>query len=512
MKISSCENPQIIRNKYTGILQQVPCGKCPSCQLLQGFEWKQRLVEESKLWKYVLFFTLTYDDKFLPTSTWLSYVVDSINSQSSFEDITDFKLKKSVFRHNVDTDKNGNQLLFYSNITNHEKEFINVYSQTCGKDSFPVLSKTHARRFIKVLRREIFRVFPEAEFRTYLIGEYGSCSFRPHYHGLFFTNNSDFCKEVVFPCSLANFISLSWSNMVLDNCEKYKFSLGITDCQKTDKSDRTMSYVSQYLSSITNLPQILRQKESAPFRICSKERSFGYVEGSFSSLCDRFYTGNSTRIIYDPKRNEHRVEVLPRTYRSRLFVEQRGFNSINVRHLGAWIVVVSLCRNVRDFINFLASYNVNHDHLSLSVILDCTRDEKLDERIKALYYSLTKSFNLCLEFGCLPCHYGFYHQNFYSKVQLFKLRQFYELQQKLSEDPSFDSRFLNCLYIDDDMLRKHPISDCDNLDFFGDFSNCPQYKSDRLHGLKILLNATKSKKRNDFLKNKEFTKFNFKSV
>lgn len=506
MKISNCENPSVVRNKYTGVLMQVPCGKCNSCILIQGSEWKQRLIEESNFWNYVLLFTLTFDNRYIPTATVISPSIDSYDKFLSFEEMTEYRLNMSYIQHNVDTDSNGNFLVYVSPINDKENEFIQVYSKTFGKDSFPVLSKNYARKFLKVLRRECKRLLPNSEFRIYLIGEYGASSFRPHYHGLFFTNDSEFCKEQFFSTSLANLVNISWSNMVFDNSEEYRFSLGITDVEKTDKSPRAIGYVSQYLNSITKLPQILRQKESAPFRIMSKERAIGFNEPPLTTLCTNFYSGNCKRVVYDSKTKEYRLELFPRAYCSRLFVEHRGFDVINVRYLGTWIVIASCCNSSKEFRNFLAYCG---DILDLNLILDLTNDENLSKRINSLYYSLNKAFRLCLEFGCPPYLYGYYYSNFKSQVKLFKLKQFYELQESLVNDPSFDSRFLNCLYINDNYLRKHPVIPCNNLDFYGNIDNCPNHISDRLRNLKILLNNTKSKKRNDFLKNKELAKFKF---
>jgi hypothetical protein len=51
---------------YTGESQQVPCGKCISCQLDRSKEWATRGVHEAQCHKDNSFITLTYSDEYLP--------------------------------------------------------------------------------------------------------------------------------------------------------------------------------------------------------------------------------------------------------------------------------------------------------------------------------------------------------------------------------------------------------------------------------------------------------------
>lgn len=46
----------------------VPCGKCPECLKDRQNSWKLRLMEESKNYAYLYFFTLTYNDESLPVT------------------------------------------------------------------------------------------------------------------------------------------------------------------------------------------------------------------------------------------------------------------------------------------------------------------------------------------------------------------------------------------------------------------------------------------------------------
>ena len=46
--------------------RRVPCGRCISCRINRGQEWKDRLVHELEGWKEATFLTLTYDPSVYP--------------------------------------------------------------------------------------------------------------------------------------------------------------------------------------------------------------------------------------------------------------------------------------------------------------------------------------------------------------------------------------------------------------------------------------------------------------
>ena len=62
---SSCENPYMIRDPH-GHLQKVRCGVCPQCRQSSRNRTSSLLQQEIKNWKFCIFFTLTYNNKFLP--------------------------------------------------------------------------------------------------------------------------------------------------------------------------------------------------------------------------------------------------------------------------------------------------------------------------------------------------------------------------------------------------------------------------------------------------------------
>lgn len=114
---------------------EIPCGKCIGCRLAYSREWANRCMLELGYHEESVFVTLTYDDDHLPCR--------------QFPDINY-------------VDDNTGEILRYN-------------------DSYS-LCKRDLQLFFKRLRKE----FPDCHIRYYACGEYGSDTFRPHYHAIIF--------------------------------------------------------------------------------------------------------------------------------------------------------------------------------------------------------------------------------------------------------------------------------------------------------------------------------------
>lgn len=120
----ACITPMHIRNKITGQMHAVPCGKCPQCYTRRVSGWSFRLMQQSKVSDSSLFITLTYDSKHVPIS------------------------------------KNG----------------------------FMSLNKRDVQLFFKRLRKSHVGIDGNAPkpIKYYAVGEYGGRTSRPHYHLIIF--------------------------------------------------------------------------------------------------------------------------------------------------------------------------------------------------------------------------------------------------------------------------------------------------------------------------------------
>lgn len=111
---------------------QIPCGQCIGCRLDYSREWANRCLMELEYHSESWFITLTYDDDHVP----------------------------------------------WSECTHPETGEI-IHHQTLRKKDF--------QDFMKRLRKNYAEKFPEAEkLRFYACGEYGSNTFRPHFHAIIY--------------------------------------------------------------------------------------------------------------------------------------------------------------------------------------------------------------------------------------------------------------------------------------------------------------------------------------
>lgn len=166
------ENP----NKYSNNAYiDIPCGQCIGCRIDYSREWALRCSLESKYHQCTMFLTLTYNDLYVPHS---SYVDD---------------------------------------LTGEVKDVL-----TLNPDDFT--------KFIKRLRRYYSREYGKDGLRFYGCGEYGSNTLRPHYHVIVFglelndlvflkntgTGNAIYESSFLSKCWKKGFITASESNF--DTC------------------------------------------------------------------------------------------------------------------------------------------------------------------------------------------------------------------------------------------------------------------------------------------------------
>lgn len=159
-------------------LFEVPCGHCEQCKTQKVNDWSFRLLEEAKetyrQGGFILFDTLTYDDKHVPTVGKVLFQLGEFSLDVT-EKITDM---------------------------------------LCN-------SKRDVQLFVKRLRAAY-----GGPFRYYLVSEYGNddrFTHRPHYHALFF-----FPSPTITPEQASKLIRSSWQNGRTDGIEdkgqKYFFA------------------------------------------------------------------------------------------------------------------------------------------------------------------------------------------------------------------------------------------------------------------------------------------------
>jgi len=138
------------RANHNSVRIVVPCNKCPICLQNKRSDWSFRLTEELRTAKNAWFLTLTYSDENLP----------------------------DAYHHGKDL---------------QEKTYTGM----------PTLDKRDLTLFHKRLRKSIHKVTKGAhkalkypQMKYYSVGEYGSQTHRPHYHGIYYNVPKEIIDQI----------------------------------------------------------------------------------------------------------------------------------------------------------------------------------------------------------------------------------------------------------------------------------------------------------------------------
>lgn len=191
----------------------------------------------------------------------------------------------------------------------------------------PLLYYPDLQRFIKRLRKHLNKLFPNEKVRYYAIGEYGTSSYRPHWHILLFTNSPDITRYLQQSFYKNTVLSTKKrtinSSTVLDSLWEY----GSCTIDKTDGN--ASGYISNYVVGTSVLPKVLRQL--APQKTFHSIR-FGcpYKKSEVRDfLLKRNYERFSHIEYVDPFDNTLQSRPLWRSYYSLFFPQFVGINSLS---------------------------------------------------------------------------------------------------------------------------------------------------------------------------------------
>lgn len=172
---------------------QVPCGKCAACVTAKSSEWSFRLyyhaLDTFRSNGFVLFDTLTYDNKHLP----------------------------------------------------HISDYYSVSSDV----DFPCFSSRDLRLFVADLRQRCKRKY-NSNFSYFIASEYGTSErhlHRPHYHVLFFVTGK------INPLDFSRLVSATWNRGRTDGVP-FQSATHVLDNSFTELSAhaiRSLKYVSKYI-------------------------------------------------------------------------------------------------------------------------------------------------------------------------------------------------------------------------------------------------------------------------
>lgn len=244
---TNCLHPYKFFNKYTNTTMIAPCGHCSACSVVSGNKKDLLIQAHASSYKCVAFVTLTFSNDNLPFGRLVdvgsrTYFVDNDCPDvilSDYDLISDYNKSKlyDKFRcvngHNY---KRG--LIPYLDYSVLPLFFASLRQSLSQKRKrvYDNISKTK-------FHYETNESYSTEKINYFLVGEYGTRSFRPHFHILFFFNDPTFYKR------LSKTISKIW---------KY----GSVNCQISSGS--SSSYVASYVASNICIPFILKSPSIRP--------------------------------------------------------------------------------------------------------------------------------------------------------------------------------------------------------------------------------------------------------
>lgn len=180
-----CLRPMTRKIESRGHMRIVthPCGKCLECVAQLQNEWANRMSDEFKQWKHAYFGTFTYGNSCIP-------YLDIIPSELPSEKLDYLKSAIANIPQSASLAKARNRKdLFSDYLTPESLDKLSI--------RVPYVSKYDIQCFLKRVRTSYERKYNEPlELKYFICSEYGPCTLRPHYHGIFF---SSACWERLAP-------------------------------------------------------------------------------------------------------------------------------------------------------------------------------------------------------------------------------------------------------------------------------------------------------------------------
>ncbi len=360
--VDTCFRP--VRVPHGDSFIYVPCGRCPACRKSFHSKWRNRIEHSINTSASTLFITLTYSNEHLPlceinpeTNEIVSVTHTRFLRGSSYEyervDLIDRYLSKDLtFPYIYDDSPIDDIPHFVSSRSGNNLVFDR-------EPRFAVCLRKDVQDFLKRLRvclsRDPSLVGRDISFTYFICSEYGPKTFRPHYHGLLFFNDS----YIASLCH-SRYVHESWrkSNLSPDALEK--------ECQYVTVGQGAASYSSKYVTCDDVLPLVLSNKFFKPFHLSSHSVPVGSTCLPFSAL---FHTVRETDLLcprtFEDKDTGEFVTVrlpYPSSFWSRYFPKFLFYGNLSnelVSQLYSRIFAIGLYEEVPNLIKeFNALYGI----------------------------------------------------------------------------------------------------------------------------------------------------------
>lgn len=241
------DNPAYRVNRSLNSTLPVPCGKCPPCLSRRASGWSFRLLQQEKVSKNALFVTLTYDNEH-----------QNISKKGYMTLVKhDFQLFVKRLRLNM------------CKCPHHVISYINKHGRVRNR-----------RKLLCTCEK----------IRYYMCGEYGSSTWRPHYHAIMYNVNVEMIQK-------------SWGKGLVHTGTVTGASIG---------------YTLKYMSKGKLIPVHKNDDRLPEFSLMSKRLGKNYVD---NPQIQAYHQADLTR-VYLTLPGGQKVSM-PRYYKDKLFTKQQ---------------------------------------------------------------------------------------------------------------------------------------------------------------------------------------------
>lgn len=378
----TCLHPKEVYNKYTGKKIVVNCGKCFSCKLRRITRWVSPLIREASCHKYVYFVTLTYSDNFLPTVNIYDYEVD-IKYLAQF---------------------------------NYYKDLSKRYISFCH-GNLPVHQIADVQKFIKRLRENIFRAYGlRNALRYFFSSDYGSTTFRPHYHGLLFFDDRRINNKI------QSLVADAWS--LYDSVSNKQIAIGFIKCEPAFAAAK---YVSAYINLTDDRPVIYEFRDFRTKSVHSNNPPIGSIRGFLETPSEIIRKGLNQVTVYDPATFSWHKTALSSSLVYRFFPKIPTFMSLVPSERGR---IYKYFIETLDLDPFARLGRIKEIMLVDSFLRDYITlgqknltTQQIDDKINRVYYCVYRLVNNCLLFNLSLSEYDSYIYQYYSLLQSSALKK-----------------------------------------------------------------------------------------
>lgn len=230
--LGRCEHPNIVKNRYTGELVEVPCGKCNTCLINKCNSNALSCSLEEISHRYCYFVTLTYADEYVPRM----YPTIPHPTYCNF----DGSLRPVQLYEFVNADDPTDVL----HRGYYKVDEIKALLRKCDMpdQSFTWLDKIDLQLYLKRLRKHASKI-SSSQIRYFAVGEYGPKHYRAHWHILFYFNCESLAQDFL---------------QIANQCWRY----GRVDVSKS--RGQASSYLAGYVNSFTCVPSIFTSRKIRP--------------------------------------------------------------------------------------------------------------------------------------------------------------------------------------------------------------------------------------------------------